>query len=94
MKYDFVDSVGFDDATDVYDLHDYSKWNDRDMLQWARGKLAGLATAHELIMSGKDPHPETGEATVGLIKLRVLEDWIAYQEERITALLNLQGDDE
>lgn len=83
MIYDFVDSVGYDDA---------SKWTERDRLQWERGCLAGLARAYGLVMSGKDPHPETGEAMFGLIKLIELENWITFQEERIRELLN--GDEE
>jgi len=45
-------------------------------------------------MSGKDAHPETGRATVGLIKLIELEDWITYQEERITTLLPESNEEE
>jgi len=56
--------------------------------------LAGLATAYGLVMSGKDSHPETGRATVGLIKLIELEDWITYQEERITTLLPESNEEE
>ena len=83
MRYDFVDSVGYDDA---------SKWTERDILQWERGCLAGLATAYGLVMSGKDAHPVTGEAMVGLIKLIELKNLITYHEERIRELLD--GDEE
>jgi hypothetical protein len=85
MMYDFVESVGFDDS---------SKWTERDRLQWERGCLAGLARAYGLVMSGKDPHPETGEAMVGLIKLIELENWITYQEEEITTLLPESNEEE
>ena len=43
-------------------------------------------------MSGKDAHPVTGEAMVGLIKLIELKNLITYHEERIRELLD--GDEE
>lgn len=85
MMYDFVNSVGFDGS---------SKWTERDRLQWERGCLAGLGIAYDLVISGKHPHPETGKATVGLIKLIELEDWITYQEEEITTLLPESNEEE
>lgn len=84
MRYDFVDSIGYDNKS--------SEWTDRDRLQWERGRLAGLARALNLTLSGHTPNPNTGNAMFGTIRLERLHQTITFQEERIAKLL--KGDEE